>query len=497
MAVTVLVEPQLYSPIYNSLVFTVDSTNKSQCNFRYVCDVYVNSILVASLRLYPSGANGYADFKVHRTIQDYLTFNLQNNLYGFNENDASICEYVCKFGEEYDSSVDCDAGTTVYPDLTITSSFYAWNGAMQYREWTEFDYTDFITTASTKRFLTHQPDEIMIGEGEQYCLNFLNTVNNGVYALVIETYDSNGTPIQAAEIQNGSFYSVSGSDIYRRMLSVGVGTDNLNNSTLLSGNQPLINENVSYYRVYLEDSIATVISETKQFNIDSRYTKYGANRFWWLNRLGGFDSYSFTRLSNRNVSISRTEYHKLMGAFGGTSPTDYWRYNVGDRGRTNINVDAQEKFNSNSDWLTEDEALWIEHLFTSPEAYLIDTFKQNCSNITNWACSGGDPNYVWIYVSDISLYSVGDDVYLQFDDLTVHAATVNAIGDDYIQITTACADFDQAGTTGNAFLLGFDAQLDPIIITSTAWAEKLKRTTKNIQYLIDYDKAYNINLQRN
>ena len=501
MAVSVISAPQLYSPAYNSIVWTVNSSNKAQCNFRYRCDVYVNTVLVASLPMYPTGPNGYAEFKINRVIQDYLSYNLQNNLYGFAENDASICRYVLKFGEEYDNSVDCDAGTTIYSDLTTTASYFAWNAAMQYREFEEFDYDTFVMDDSAAKFLTHSPSEVLIGEGQQFAINFFNITNNKVYALVVDTYDSSGTPIQSCEIQNTAYYSVAAGDTSRRMLSVGVGTDNLNNSTLLSGNQPVITADVAYYKIYLEDSLANVISEVKRFTIDRRYTKYGVNRFWWLNRLGGFDAYSFTKLSNRTTGITRTEYHKLMGALDTSASPDVWKYSIGDRGRTNISIDAQDRFKTNSHWLTEDEALWMEELFTSLEPYLIDTFHQNCDNLTDFDCSDGDPSYLILYVSDVSLYSIGDSVYVEFvNDVMGYNGihTVLTVGSNFIIIDQLCdAEEEPELRTGQVYLLGFDAELDPIIITSAAWEEKLKSSIKNIQYLIDVDKAYKINIQRN
>ena len=39
MSVTILQSPDTVMPVYNDIVFTVDSTNKSQCSFRYVCDI--------------------------------------------------------------------------------------------------------------------------------------------------------------------------------------------------------------------------------------------------------------------------------------------------------------------------------------------------------------------------------------------------------------------------------------------------------------------------
>lgn len=428
MAITVLQQPPLYSPVYNDIVFTVDSTNKAQCNFRYICDIYVNGAFAKRLKLFPFGTNGYAEFKVARTLEDYVSYDLKENLYGFSSNSNSIIKYEIKFGEEYDSSTNCDAGTTLFTNLTNTSAFYAWNGVFQYREFESFDYDDFVVDDQFASFLTNMPSQVYIGVGQQFSINFLNTISNEVTEGTVKTYNGSGTLIKTVTITN-SQATISASDVAKRIVSWGVGPDNLNNSVLATGTQPVIpnDSTVSYYEVYLSKS-GTQKSEKKRFNIDRRITKWGVKRFWWLNRLGGFDSYSFTLVDEREIGITRTEYNKLIGNLRPGSPLYTWKYDLKDRGRTVIAVSAQERLKYRSNWLTEDEALWMEELFTSPEVYTIDTATVPC---------------------------------------------------------------------GEEIAENFDANLIPVVITSTVWEEKKKKNIKNIQYLIDLEPAHRVNLQRN
>ena len=82
MSVTILQSPDTVMPVYNDIVFTVDSTNKSQCSFRYVCDIYVEAVFVERLKLFPDPVTGYASFKINRVLEDYMSYDLHNNLYG-------------------------------------------------------------------------------------------------------------------------------------------------------------------------------------------------------------------------------------------------------------------------------------------------------------------------------------------------------------------------------------------------------------------------------
>jgi hypothetical protein len=197
--------------------------------------------------------------------------------------------------------------------------------------------------------------------------------------------------------------------------SIGVGPDNINNSTLATGSQPVIDSTVYSYSVVLQDNTNTATSPTMYFTVDKRCSKFEPKNLWWLNRLGGFDSYDFTMRNKKNVVSSRTEYTRIIGSLDTSVSPDQWNYTIGDRGRTTMSVNVNESNQYQSNWLTELEAAWMEELFTSPEVYTMD--------------GNGD--------------------------------------------------------------------LDPLIIKTTNFEEKVKSVTKNINYIIDVDKAYSINIQRN
>src|SRR3972149_9410227 len=279
MAITIIQYPaghtddivEAINPAYNPIVFTVDSTNKSQCSMQYICYVYVNGVFATRLKDFPKGANGYGTFKVENVLSDFLTYDLQENLYGstlFSKNPNSFLRYELKFGEEYDSSAQCDVGTTIYPNLlssnTVTA-FTAFNGALQKKEWLDYDsifynagnYYDAL--GSINRFLTDFPQEGLICYGDQMVWNiFIDNLTTPY--LEVKTYNDSNALIST--YQSNCTLSLPVVDL----VSVGVGPENLNNTTLDLGTQPVINSVVKYYTVQLFK--AGPVPATKLFQIN-------------------------------------------------------------------------------------------------------------------------------------------------------------------------------------------------------------------------------------
>lgn len=508
--VTILQSPDVIMPVYNDIVFTVDSTNKAQCSFRYVCDVYINGSYITRLKLFPYGTNGYASFKVNRVLQDFVSYDLHNNLYGtniFSDNRETIKDYQLKFGEEYDNSPQCDVGTTVYPNLTNTSTFSFFNGAFQYKNWLTYSSATYKMTGPTNKFLSNIPNNAYINMGDQMTLNFMN-VSSSVQELKVTTYNSVGSSIGVYTYNN--IYTSVSSYLYR-ILTVGIGPENLNNSTLASGVQPVIHSNVFSYDVVLIDGLGNAVSETKTFKMDKRETYFTPHRLWWLNRLGGFDSYDYSLKDKRKVDTSRTEFTKLLGEYRAASPTNKWTYDIGDRGRTVISVDAQEANTYNCNWLTEKESLWMEELFTSPEVYLSDQNLRNCFHqvriVDNGGGGEGEPEVIQTEIPfNINYYTapqIGDMIFVDFGEdvilselngpqevLAVSETTITIVG-------PGGGDPAVIPVIGYTLPLGFVSQLDPVVIKNTSYEEKIKYRVKNIQYNIDVEKAYGINIQRN
>lgn len=364
--ITIEQEPIGYRPVYNDDFFVVSSTNYTQPNFQYVCDVYVNGNYITRTKTFAHPTNSYGLFNPKRIVESYLSkdFNLSNTL--FQQNTNSYCYYQLRFGEEFglDSS-----GTTIYPNQALSSTLYVWNGIYDFIDYVSFDETLHILNASDKKFLTNAPDGLKIQTNEKDYLYGITTSSGDIYFLNVTTFDSAGAQIDSYQIANPYQAVSSNNDKFFR---VGVGAANLNTLTLGDvyytefGNFPIIGSNVYRYNVQVSKFNSTVTSETRTYYIHDICTKTETSRLFFLNKLGGYDAFTFKHKAKINADIKRSSFKKPQGSWNGTT----FNYNIIDRADTQYDTNIKDTITLVSDYVTEAEGAWLEELFTSPDVYI-------------------------------------------------------------------------------------------------------------------------------
>lgn len=365
MSVTVERQPDNFQPVFNQLRWIVESNNTAQPSFEYICDVYVNggATYIARLKRFPD-SDGYGDFDLSRVLSDYVSVTLADSGdNGFNLHRNHYVNYVLKFGEIYN-------GTT-YTNLTVTSTQVALMMALSFNQFYDYDYTEYqMEGVYYGNFLTNSPRILKARRNGYAELHFLNIENAQVYELKINTYLPDGSLIASYTINN-PYETV---NVNNKWVSVGVGIYNLNNSTLSSGVQLVVDDDAGSYDVALYTQDGDRTSEIITFEIDDTCNRYEGKHIKFLNRLGGFDTFFFS--SNENVFIdvnNREQYTKLAGTVSGSPVT--WGYNLSDRGQRVIAVDSQERTILKSGALSDAEYIWLRELITSPEVYAIETYN--------------------------------------------------------------------------------------------------------------------------
>jgi hypothetical protein len=366
MSVTVERQPDDFQPVFNQLRWVVESNNIAQTNFEYICDVYVNggSTKIARVKRYPD-ADGYGNFDLSRVLSDYVSVTLaESDDNGFNLHRSHYVNYVLKFGEIYNE--------TVYDNLTVTSSQIVGMMALSFNQFQSYIGTEYLIDDYQRLFLTNSPRTLKARRNGYAELHAMSIDANANAKLRIRTYLPDGSLIDTYTIANP--YASPTSEQY--WTSVGVGIYNLNNATLSSGVQPVVDDDAGSYDVCLLNSGNTQSSELITFQIDDTCNRYDGKHIKFLNRLGGFDTFFFT--SNENVFIdvsNREQYTQLAGTVSGSPVT--WGYNLSDRGQKVIAVDSQERTVLKSGALTDAEYVWLRELITSPEVYAIETYNGN------------------------------------------------------------------------------------------------------------------------
>lgn len=89
-------------------------------------------------------------------------------------------------------------------------------------------------------------------------------------------------------------------------------------------------------------------------------------RLAWLNKLGGWDFFSFNMMSKFTANVSRVEWKRNLP----------FNYNVTDslstRQKNYLTINTEESFQINSDWISEAEYAMLQDLVESPEVYIVN-----------------------------------------------------------------------------------------------------------------------------
>lgn len=248
-----------------------------------------------------------------------------------------------------------------FKELNSTPLEYAWDGGLQYKEFLSYNPTIFsMNTTNKGRFLTNTPKSIKIRRDESYILTSFNTSITGSVPRkqVFKTYNAAGV------LQNTYSFGLGGQSLSTAIINMGAGPVNL-----LSFQPSALPSTIPYYTFELQDINSNRVSEILTFVIDTTCYRYTQKRLKWKNRLGGWDYFTFNLRSDKTVEIQKNNFNKFRNTL---QTGNKYGYSIGDRGQTTYNVKAFDKEVLQSNWLTGDEAAWLEELWTSPEVYLLD-----------------------------------------------------------------------------------------------------------------------------
>lgn len=104
------------------------------------------------------------------------------------------------------------------------------------------------------------------------------------------------------------------------------------------------------------------ISEKRNFKIEKQCREYDLIRLAFLNKLGGIDYWTFNLVSKYRSKVERETIQRVLK----------YDYNLGDRGMEVVGQKISEEWEINTDYLSDDDALFVRELVESPEVYFID-----------------------------------------------------------------------------------------------------------------------------
>ena len=216
---------------------------------------------------------------------------------------------------------------------------------------------------------------------EQIAVQYFNSAGT----LIAGTTGGNTAEFFANTTTNGGANAAQSTSVDKAILYFGCGTKNLEEQTRNAQGRPSNFSNWAYYRIFgcTSSDIANRCTQYYNFyrygasrtGIDDRHqscTRYDNVRLAWRNRLGAWDYMNFRGKSTESLDIKSEEMERVVGNWDLASNTVDFNYNNWDRGRETLFTKAQKKLVINSDYLNEEEAVWLQELFTSVNVQILD-----------------------------------------------------------------------------------------------------------------------------
>ena len=263
---------------------------------------------------------------------------------------------------------------------------------------TQEDFYKFLTNAPNIQFVRGSStsgdnvDEgtICFKQGDSASSSII-AVGDKIEHIAIQYFNSAGTLIAgtsgsatahffANNTTNGGATAAQSTSVDKAILYFGCGTKNLQTQSLSTLARPSNFSNWAYYRIFGCTSADIDDRCTKYYNfyrygsgatVDDRHqscTRYDNVRLAWRNRLGSWDYMNFRGKSIESVDITSEEMESVPGSWDSA----LYSYDNWERGKETLFTEAKRKLTINSDYLNEDEAVWLEELFTSTDIQIID-----------------------------------------------------------------------------------------------------------------------------
>ena len=412
-------------------------------NVKYICRILIDGQLAAVLKAPIKDNTNRAIFRIHNILQDFTetdkhgfetsdqnndsTFNGQffidaphsiHQIDKYSRNKSNLRHCFCFGGYEYSDTASSEIQQEF--SLFTDAQFLFLNAVEQHvAGFSSTDFSTYLLNNSTSKFLSKFPNVFIdtpqtteIGQKIQlkqyHTVAFFNGKHfedSEVSLIRIVTFDANNNNIDAQFVNNTNANGGApfGSQIiYNNFTNVGNTDEGLLYFGCGTAQLELLGfdlSNVASYSIrafkVLDPFELVEVSNSYRFDIQQPDCKgFETIRLAFLNRLGAYDYYNFTKKSVRTTQIAKSPIKQNYGQqtkrstspFGELNNLSLYTQGTFDGGTRNFNVNAIETIEANTDFIREEECTILEELFTSSDVYMQtgDTFEPVVINETEY-----------------------------------------------------------------------------------------------------------------
>ena len=346
MAITINSTPEAYPSAHDDLYFVVTSDNVTQAGFKYVFDVFINSTLVARIKLFADPVNAKGIFNAGGIVRDYIAGYFKPNptqtAFSYTGNDLYI-DYEVRYGEDY--------GGVTYTNLA-SGTYKAFNFVNPiFRNFSTSFYQPKINTWLTGRDVSAADVQV----GEKLYAGWMNTAGTTTnLTLTVQKYSSggaaDGSPSTGGSVTCSAFVLF---DLSPAALNAYLGSEFITASTF-------------QYGVKVNYGGASSTEFKVRLACQPRWTPVSLH---FLNRLGGYDTFQFRLVNKRSAQVEKKSYDQMEWQYNAGSMSRYDSFKRINAGNNTFAVNETVNFKLTSDYINQTDYLWLKDLITSPEVY--------------------------------------------------------------------------------------------------------------------------------
>lgn len=247
----------------------------------------------------------------------------------------------------------------------LTTTCYALDSSFSHVDWLDFSAITYTTavnaffTSNYGKFLTNVPQYYTVKPENHMELNIFSkaadSANTFYHSYTL--FDENNGLI-------GTYKFPGLTTNVNRLNKVICGPGDLEGKLDATGAIISFSACATYW-VYVANSANTAYSEIRVFTIDDTCSKYTNIELLFRDELGSYLPVNFSLLSIETLNTEKNTYRKSIGGYNGTN----WTYNTYDKNTTVFNRSKIRSYVANTDWLNEDDANYLQELWSSNDVY--------------------------------------------------------------------------------------------------------------------------------
>jgi hypothetical protein len=409
MALTIQDQPttNIPEPSFAPIEYLVSSTNTTESGFKVIASLFTDptgdntKIATLQLNTIPTATQVVTD--IQNIIQSFVTSDY-SVLTGDTTDilQSALKDFKIAFQEYYSGALQGSA--------VSGNTFDSWNSSPKYIEWADLsggtkDYQNWsIEDASAetdKEFLNGFEQEaewfnldntnnfLKVRTTQKYQASWIMRQNlSDTYKIYLQTLDSTFTTILSTTMTAAN--------------TAGLYTLDVGASEIAShswGTTPVMT-NVKYYALrilnFTEDVWAT---KTIMFEIDDCDKSYTDFELHWLNRKGGWDSFTFDGKSNQTTNITKNFAKYNTRTIGASSIT----HNTYAQRKRAFHTSITDNYRLNSRLLKDFEVEGLEDLFSSPEVFWKNGSNFMAVNVTGSTFEHAKSENGQVYSMEVSM----------------------------------------------------------------------------------------------